>query len=229
MPTTAGTIAAAAGAGVSWIVRADLDVILGSGSAVSAWGDQSANAAHFTQATAGFQPTFVASAVNGQPAIQFDGVDDVLTNTCARAAPGTTPYFLWIIAQQNTWTLNDTLYGDGGMVVLQSASLGGMKLSGSAVGPQNNNWTGYKLFRVQCLNTTGDYLKIGSVSATGTNTGNLAGTGNCNLGGAGGGIRFIDGLIAEAMLCTGTLTSLGTLDADLQSYATTRYGASVMA
>lgn len=49
------------------------------GSTVSQWNDQSQNIRDATQATAGSQPAFVSSAVNGLPALLFDGSDDFLT------------------------------------------------------------------------------------------------------------------------------------------------------
>lgn len=45
------------------------------GSDVSAWADQSGNGRNATQATASRQPLYVASVINGLPAVQFDGVD----------------------------------------------------------------------------------------------------------------------------------------------------------
>ncbi len=227
-PTTAGSLSIAAGATVNWNVRADLGVTIGTG--VSAWADQSGNARDFTEVTGLSQPLWSATVAtfNDQAAITFDGVDDQLTNTFSRVAPGTTPFWIWIIAQQLTWTADDTLWGDGGASVLQGATLGGVRGYNGAFSAQNNNWTLAKLFRVQFLNTASDYVKIGATSA-GTSKGNLASGANTVLGAAPGGVRFANVIIAEAMCCNGTLTSIGTLDADLQAYAIARYGAGVMA
>jgi len=49
------------------------------GTAVSTWGDRSGNNNDFTEATN--QPTFKASWLNGKPAVEFDGVDDVLSDS----------------------------------------------------------------------------------------------------------------------------------------------------
>ena len=49
------------------------------GTAVSTWGDRSGNNNDFTEATN--QPTFKASWLNGKPAVEFDGVDDVMSDS----------------------------------------------------------------------------------------------------------------------------------------------------
>src|SRR5882757_8879646 len=41
---------------------------------VSSWNDQSGNVNHATQGTAGLQPLYISSLMNGMPAIKFDNV-----------------------------------------------------------------------------------------------------------------------------------------------------------
>ena len=62
--------------GLALWLKADAGV---SGSPVSQWSDQSVNARNATQATGGSQPALVATAINGLPAVRFDGVNDFLT------------------------------------------------------------------------------------------------------------------------------------------------------
>jgi len=69
--------------GVVLFVRGDLGVTLNVGN-VSDWGDQSGLGNHLTQGTAGNQPLFVASGLNGKPTVRFDGAGDTL-----KAAPFT--------------------------------------------------------------------------------------------------------------------------------------------
>lgn len=63
---------------VLWL-RADAGITL-SGSNVSHWADQSGNSNDYVQATSGKQPTVTASAINGLPAITFDGASQFLTS-----------------------------------------------------------------------------------------------------------------------------------------------------
>lgn len=64
----------------SWtsIYDGDLGVTLNS-TTVSAWADQASASIGLSQGTAGFQPLFVASGLNGHGTVRFDGVDDCMT------------------------------------------------------------------------------------------------------------------------------------------------------
>jgi len=53
--------------------------LVASGAAIARAEDQSGNAAHMTQATAGNRPLRVVAAQNGRDAARFDGTDDYLT------------------------------------------------------------------------------------------------------------------------------------------------------
>jgi hypothetical protein len=46
---------------------------------ISQWTDASGNAYNATQSTVANQPTLAASAINGKPAVRFDGVNDVFS------------------------------------------------------------------------------------------------------------------------------------------------------
>lgn len=67
--------------------RADQGITIATG--VSQWNDISGNARHLTQGTGGAQPLFVASAVNGKPAVRCDGADDFMTAAFALTQPCT--------------------------------------------------------------------------------------------------------------------------------------------
>lgn len=66
-------------AGCQLWLRSDMGVSIVSGG-VSSWADQSGNARDASQATGSKRPTLLQSAVNGFPAVSFDGVDDVLAS-----------------------------------------------------------------------------------------------------------------------------------------------------
>lgn len=61
---------------------------LAAGSTVATWRDRSGNGRDATQPDATRRPTFVAEALNGFPALRFEGVDDALTGRTGLAANG---------------------------------------------------------------------------------------------------------------------------------------------
>jgi hypothetical protein len=56
------------------------------GSPLSSWTSRAPATISVTQGTGGNQPTFRASAVNGRPAVEFDGLNDVMVFDAAAAA-----------------------------------------------------------------------------------------------------------------------------------------------
>jgi len=74
------SVARAAGipAGESLWLKADAGAGLSGG--VFTWADQSGNGNNVGNDTAASQPTLVNDAINGQPAVRFDGVDDYLAS-----------------------------------------------------------------------------------------------------------------------------------------------------
>ena len=61
-----------------WLDASDEASVTENGGAVSQWADKSGNGNDYSQATAGNQPQLVADAINGNPGVKFDGVDDYL-------------------------------------------------------------------------------------------------------------------------------------------------------
>jgi len=68
-------------AGCQLWLKADADVETNATGSVTNWLDQSGNGHHATSANLAQSPQYVASALNGQPAVSFDGSDDRLTAT----------------------------------------------------------------------------------------------------------------------------------------------------
>lgn len=64
--------------GLTWWLRADVGVQADTNGAVSAWNDQSGKGLNATQPAAGKQPMLTANAVNGKPAVRFDGTNKTL-------------------------------------------------------------------------------------------------------------------------------------------------------
>jgi fibronectin type 3 domain-containing protein len=78
-----------------WL-RADAQVDQAAGSQVSRWRDQSGNANDAVQTTGSNQPLLVTNAINGFPAIRFDGTNDQLMLT---AYPATNNFTVFAVAR----------------------------------------------------------------------------------------------------------------------------------
>lgn len=71
------------------------------GDAISQWDDISGSGYHATQGTAAKQPTFIANAIAGHPAVRFDGKDDALVTSYSRTAFGTTVFVVYRVREFN--------------------------------------------------------------------------------------------------------------------------------
>ncbi len=215
---------------LAWWIRADLGVTIATG--VSAWNDQSGNGVNFTQGSGTKQPSFAASAINGQPAITGDGSNDSLNATFARVAPGTQPFYLWLVMKQVSWTTSDSICGDftvNGCILFQLSSSPNLGMfNASSVNANNGNSIGsFSRIESQFTNSTSDYIKVGSTSVTGANAGNQAGGGTFQMFCRGDdSTRFGNITIAEAFCFLGTPTSQNRIDLD--AYCTSRYGSGLV-
>lgn len=72
--------------------------------------DQSGNLKHYSQATASKQPT-ITVGLNGKVSILTDAVSKCLISTGNLPAPGTTPYYIFAVWRQPTWTVNTVIFG----------------------------------------------------------------------------------------------------------------------
>jgi len=153
--------------------------------------DQSGNSKDFTSVTTG-RPT-MGTGPNGDPESVFDGSANQLTcATLNLPAPGTTPFFLFLIFRHITFVGSNPvvcgnaaalaahlIYGVGGSPRL-SANSG----TDSAIPAAPPTIGSYECLEAYYSNTATDYLRRGSSSNTGIATGNNASTGYA-IGGSG--------------------------------------------
>ncbi len=87
--------------------KADAGVTYNGSDEVSDWQDFSTNSNDATQSSTTLKPLFVASAINGQPAVRFDGSNDKM-ETGATIVNGTSARTIFIVATNisNTGTYN---------------------------------------------------------------------------------------------------------------------------
>lgn len=217
---------------LAWWVRLDLGVTLNGGN-VSGLADLSGNGVNFSQVTPASQTLYVASAIDGRPAMRGDGSNDFLTATWARAAPGTQPFYVWMVYQQVSWSSGDCLIGDlSGTGFVHQQAVGASPTVTQFNGAQQNLNTAAVVgtyVRSEALfnNTATSYHKIGATNVTGGNPGNSAGGGTIALmaiGAAGTNCSNIE--LAEAFVF------LGTPDAGqraaLDAYAASLYPSAVI-
>ncbi len=216
---------------LAWWVRADPGITTGTG--VSAWADQSGNGVNFTQGTGSAQPAFVAGAINGKPTVLFDSVDDVMSASWARSAPGTQPFYIWFVARQVTWIASRGLLGDyaaGPEGFIVQGVTGAPNLAQFAGANVNQNTAAslntFFRFEEYFSNSAASYQKIGSTEVSGGNPGNAVGGGTLQLGAYGNSSSRSNVEFAEAFAFLGAPTA--SQRAALDAYCTSRYGAGLV-
>ncbi len=76
---------------------------------VGEWQDQSGNARHLLQATAGSRPILKLSQINGKPCLRFDGSNDFVKALFTLDVP----FQCFAVIKQISWTSGDTLLAGG--------------------------------------------------------------------------------------------------------------------
>lgn len=181
---------------------------------VSQWSDTSGNSRHLTQATGGAQPAYTASlaAMNNQPAVTFDGVNDQLTGAAISNFIANNAYTIMLAFYPTAApTNNATIYNNTGLVTDPATGLFGLYMN-SAPSVGLYNWDGSEdkdILNINALSSgsivTGMHsggnlitrLGTGSESA-GTASGNTTGlTGLLSLGRAYNNVNFFTGSMCE--------------------------------
>jgi hypothetical protein len=214
-----------------WL-KADNGVNLGSGSNVASWTDMSGNNNNASQNTSGDQPTLVTNAVNGLPAISFNGTSQFLQLPSGFSNfPGLTMFIVTNPTSDvtgNRWlsfcsgsTTNEFGMYEYAPSTNQFFSNNGT--SGSGVGLTITQNVYQLLEGVQAGSNSGTvYLNGGSATtATMYNVVNVSRSTNC-IGAFGGGGSYFKGDIAEILVYNTALTA--GQRKSVESYIYTRYG-----
>jgi hypothetical protein len=82
-------------------LNADVGVVLGTGTAVASWADQSGNANNVAQGTVGARPTQILNAFDGHASIAFSGTQWIGALTFTGVAAGDTPHLYTIAVDTN--------------------------------------------------------------------------------------------------------------------------------
>ena len=121
-----------------WL-RADVGVVL-NGANVSQWTDLSGCGLsnNFVQATALNQPLYVASNINGQPGLRFNGTSHLLTGPAGGLILSTTTGYLFAVVRPISVTLNSaTVYANDGIFSDSGADFGLALRSGQGLSGYN--------------------------------------------------------------------------------------------
>lgn len=220
--------------GLKLWLRSDLGITL-NGSTVSAWADQSGNSNHVSQATAANQPTYVTNQLNGQPILDFDGTNDVLTGTFGAALTGVKNWTLIAVMKADVVTgvrIPVSLGGNaaGYEFTINAASSAKREITckGAAVVTDGNATTSYEVWTGTRDNggTPNLVLRINgtsqTLSAPTTGVSTLAASAAIGANYTAG---FFDGKIAEILVYNQDIS--GASLNQVHSYLGTRYGITV--
>lgn len=199
---------------------------------VNSWLDLVASQ-DFAQGTGANQPTYNATGgPNSKPSILFDGSNDSLATTMARAAPGTTPSVPWLVMRQITWSSNDPLLSDSaGTMIIRQTSGGASPQLNMVAGINRatnsaatlNTWA---RARAKFQNSTTDALQLLATDVTdGAAAGNVAGTAPL-LGRNGASSVFANWEVCE--ICFFDAVPSGAQDTALDAYCTAEYGSGLV-
>lgn len=199
---------------VLWLDAADTATITESGGAVSQWDDKSGNGNHVTQGTAAAQPTTGTRTINGVNVLNFDGVNDVLSNSLVTTQPTTS----FVVGQFDSIGARDGLIGNSSAAIYQYDG-GQLRAFYNAVLATATGLVGGAQVFTVTANSTSSVIRIDGVQRTAGNAGTNGYSAAFNVGLSYG---YLDGAISEIIIVDGTLTA-GEI-ADTEAYLAAKWG-----
>lgn len=190
---------------------------------VSQWNDLSGNGNHLVQAVGAKQPALTAAAINGLPALTFDGVDDFMQKAFTLSQPET----VFIVAKMNSWTLDDQLIDGAGasdsmLIQQQGGASPSLRIyAGAFVGPTTALAVGtFGLISVK-YNGASSSIQVNSGPTISGNAGAANGGGFTLAAGMAG--VFCANISAAFVVLTADSVSAPDV-ALLKAYVTAKYG-----
>jgi hypothetical protein len=182
-----------------WI-SADQGITKDGSSLVSQWDDLSENGRDFTQAIGGCQPTYVESALNGYPAIQFGPGKYMLNGDF-----GTLYGPITFIAVFKHTGGDAFMFGDTYAKMMHNES-GGIRMSGLTTGPTSDavDFSSYRLVVGLFSGADSCFTVNGGSSVTGNTTGEIISSSVNISGPASTGALFICEFMAYGAILTAT-------------------------
>lgn len=212
LPTIGATLAAH--------YRADLGVTKDGSNIVSKWDDQSGNNRHLTEAT--LRPTWVASGIGGQNAINFANHTDRLTATFTLAQPHHFFIVFNTTTHKNFYVLASGQVDEGLHGVKAWVTSGQLvNNAGSATGNTVSYTVGADTLMASFFNNADSHNEINDTGEVDTTSIGTTGISKLHIGGDGGGATGMNGYIAEVILYSSKVT--GTDLTSIKDYLSTRY------
>jgi hypothetical protein len=195
---------------------------------VAKWSDLSGNGRDYVQNTTNNQPAYTASAINGRPALTFNGTSHFLQTAATTLNSPITRILVfqfssaWTIGTQ---TVCDGINGSTFRVLRDGASTGSFGTNVSAA-INGMAWTSWMIMAMQ-LDTssgTGGNLRINNAAvATNANIGNSGTGGGLTLGRYGSaGVQYSPIVVAEELDYSRILTASELLT--ITKYLSSKYG-----
>jgi hypothetical protein len=192
-----------------WLDAADASTVTTVSGAVSQWNDKSGNSRHFSQSVSANRPTLNATAIEGKPAIAFNGTSNSLN---AGTAVLPTTHSLFIAFVPTIEVAPGALFGQwqsgatGRFLIICNQNCGGSTVAGR-INVFNSTTT-----QGACVGGSGSGLAVdGAISSTATIIESLCTTGSENWKLLLNGTQFDSATIASVYQSVNT--SLGTTSA----------------
>ena len=220
---------AAVNPGVTLWLRADDGSANG-----SAWGDFSGSGNGATQTTSGMQATVLPSGFNFNPAIKFDGVNDLLTTSSLFTATGTNNIHIYAVTATDN-IQNNNLFGElvsNGQYVHAHVPWGdgilywdapyGYRAQGAWGGTLGAPYLWSFLRSSSAMNAFRNRTQVAVYNAA---MGNIAGSNNpFSVGGLANGAQPFNGKIAELIVYNNSGATSAAQRQRIESYLALKYG-----
>lgn len=203
------------------------------GAALSQWNDLSGNVRHAVQATSGAQPIYRASGINTHPAVQFDGVDDILAAAVTGTALSGAAWTVYAVGQDTRATSTSSKFLFDGytnapagqrLALSRSSTNTFVMQRGTPMSPTSPPADALS-HRFRCVfNGASSSITIGNGTPV---TGTVGSTPTeyftrLTLGGRGDLANFLQGFLGEIIIVQGTVSPAD--DAKMTTYLQGRWG-----
>jgi len=203
--------------GIRLWLKSDAGITTNASGDVTTWADQSGQGNNVSQGTAAYQPDYVVNAINGKPAIRFDGSDDRLyhSNGSGQFDFNDATVFVVVSPRFTTDTVNQGIWGvrDGGITRMschfnhEHTKL----LLWNGGSTTENNYTfetnEYEIVHTSWSGNNNKSYVDGTQIGSGTVGWGSSSKKTFNLGYSGGSDEYLQGDIVEIIIYNRTLTT----------------------